>query len=796
MTHAFHRDAADPLARWIDDVHELLAGGATELAAAAWGPVGLRHRSVRPDWFAVYDRAWARVGAATAEIDLVTGAIGDVAGRFDAPPGRVGGEPEGVFLTRSSDHDGVVAWNAHTGRAVHLRHGPPDDYDSVSPLRPLVHWSATERDGALVHAAVVGRAQRPGGPVRGLLLVGDAGFGKSTSTLACLERGWVTCGDDAVALFEHPDGWHAEAVYGAVKTKIDAAHAVPEGLDVRSWTVGNRKWIHRLTGTDAGRLVAEMAIDAVVVLRPTGDVEAPVREVGAAAARTAAAPSTIASMPDRQHRVLRTIGRVCHDLPAFELPRRADLARTVADLHEVLVACEPRVSVVIPVHNGADFVADAIASVVAQDVGRCEIVVVDDASTDGSRAVIDGARSSTEQAGHQLVTVHNATNLGVAATRNRGIAMARAELVGFLDQDDLWRTDHIAVLDHAMRSRDADAAFGRVAFTDLGADRQRPWLRERWFDGDHPGHVPGSALVRRRVFEEVGVLDEAAGAFDDVDWYMRVRDSDCPVATVDHVVLERRVHDANDSQRLARHSDELLAVVRGHLARTHARGPASTPIALDVVIPVHNGTSYLREAVRSALDQEGTDVRVVVVDDGSTDGVAAEVASWAEPRVTLVRHDARRGIAAARNRGAVVADRDWLAFLDADDRWPLDRTRRLAEQVADGAFAIAVGRVAAGADLDACATSPADHLPRALLAGGILCRRSTFERVGAFDESLRVGEFVEWMARARRMGIEERAVPVVSLLRRVHDANTTRTHRHQFDDYLRVVAKSRARAAN
>ena len=88
----------------------------------------------------------------------------------------------------------------------------------------------------------------------------------------------------------------------------------------------------------------------------------------------------------------------------------------------------PLVSVIVPVHNGARFLAAALDSVAAQDYGSMEIVVVDDGSSD----------NSAEIAASYRVRLLQQPNRGVAEARNAGVAESSGELLAFLDQDDLW----------------------------------------------------------------------------------------------------------------------------------------------------------------------------------------------------------------------------------------------------------------------------------------------------------------------------------------------------------------------
>ena len=90
----------------------------------------------------------------------------------------------------------------------------------------------------------------------------------------------------------------------------------------------------------------------------------------------------------------------------------------------------PLVSCIIPVFNGARFLGEAVDSILAQTYRPCEVIVVDDGSTDATGDVIAGY-------GERVVAVRQ-PNRGEAAARNAGVRAARGALVAFLDADDLW----------------------------------------------------------------------------------------------------------------------------------------------------------------------------------------------------------------------------------------------------------------------------------------------------------------------------------------------------------------------
>lgn len=217
------------------------------------------------------------------------------------------------------------------------------------------------------------------------------------------------------------------------------------------------------------------------------------------------------------------------------------------------------VAVVVPVHDGAAFLAEALASAVGQSRAPAEIVALDDGSTDDSAAVaasFPGVRC--------LPRPHR----GVAAARNAGVVATRAELIAFLDQDDRWTPDKLAVQAAHLEARpDLGFCLARQRlFVEEGAERPS-WLRPALLAEDQPGYVPGTLVVRREVFDAVGPFDEDRPIASDADWFLRARDAGVRMEMLPEVLLERRIHRANQSAQTLQGTRELLAAVRASIAR-------------------------------------------------------------------------------------------------------------------------------------------------------------------------------------------------------------------------------------
>jgi glycosyltransferase involved in cell wall biosynthesis len=208
---------------------------------------------------------------------------------------------------------------------------------------------------------------------------------------------------------------------------------------------------------------------------------------------------------------------------------------------------------------------------------------------------------------------------------------------------------------------------------------------------------------------------------------------------------------------------------------------------ISVVIPLHDHAEVVGEAIGSVLQQDYQPIEVIVVDDGSTDG-GAEAAARSGPAVSVIRQR-RGGAARARNRGAGAARGELLVFLDADDRMAPGRLARQA-----GALAENRGLDGVFGDVVEFRTGPApgrDAPKPARLAGSLLLNRPAFEAVGPVAETLRTGEFIDWLARAHDAGLRLGYLPGVVLERRLHATN----HGHDADRsaYAHVLHRVMAR---
>lgn len=215
--------------------------------------------------------------------------------------------------------------------------------------------------------------------------------------------------------------------------------------------------------------------------------------------------------------------------------------------------------------------------------------------------------------------------------------------------------------------------------------------------------------------------------------------------------------------------------------------------SISIIVPVKDGARYLPAALASLLGGELAPDELIVVDDHSSDDSAACARAAGATVITNPGH----GPAAARNAGVAASRGELIGFLDADDAATPQRLRVQAALLDDPAIDGAAGLSRNVADRSPAIPS-AEHAGepfRPFTPGTLLLRRAAWHRAGPLDESLLVGDTVEWAVRALRI-LRWAEHDDVVLLRRVHGENLSASEAAA-GGYLRMAhaAIARRRAA-
>jgi glycosyltransferase involved in cell wall biosynthesis len=182
----------------------------------------------------------------------------------------------------------------------------------------------------------------------------------------------------------------------------------------------------------------------------------------------------------------------------------------------------PEVSVIIPTHNRSERVVRAVQSVLDQSFKDLEILVVDDGSTDDTEARL-------VPYGTSITYMRQSANRGVSAARNKGIENSNGTWIAFLDSDDYWLKDKLRFqMKFLRRTPDAVACQTEEIWIRRGR-RVNPKKIHKKPSGEIFQHSlrlclvsPSSVILKRCVFDEIGLFDETLEAAEDYDLWLRI----------------------------------------------------------------------------------------------------------------------------------------------------------------------------------------------------------------------------------------------------------------------------------
>ncbi len=459
---------------------------------------------------------------------------------------------------------------------------------------------------------------------------------------------------------------------------------------------------------------------------------------------------------------------------------RGILSRGLRAHNAVAVHHQPAVSIVIPCYLQAQYVTEALESVVAQRFTDWECVVVDDGSPDDCVQVV---RRFAATRGDGRIRLISQANAGLASARNSGINASQGRYILPLDADDKLHPDYltqtVTVLD-----RYADIAIVYVDEQNFGL-------------ADHV-HVKGRvslealkrhnihdycSLYRREVWERTGGYSPAMylGGEDWEFWLAaaacgfkshhvsqplflyRNRDNSMVADTLENLDYVRAQlaphqsgvfdpHEISDAEERLKH---VSPAQHAKLTRTRDTHPHNTlllrfldlaetdnarsapelpPIdatpLVSVIIPTLDRPDLLRDAVASVLAQSYNNWEAIVVNDGGEDIGDWITAKDPHGRIRYVRHAQNRGLSAARNTGISLSAGAILCYLDDDDRLCPDHF----ETIVDGMRGNQAGLV----------YTEAEYV-RERLAGGkrqVLSRTTPYSHIQYSLEQLHVGNFI------------------------------------------------------
>jgi glycosyltransferase involved in cell wall biosynthesis len=272
----------------------------------------------------------------------------------------------------------------------------------------------------------------------------------------------------------------------------------------------------------------------------------------------------------------------------------------------------PAISVVIPARNAQQTLAETLSSVLTQDFADWELIVVDDGSTDGTLQIAQKVALQDRR-----VRCVQGPGRGVSAARNLGASLAQAQLIAFLDADDLWQPGKLSAhWHHFAKSAQLGVSFDRIAFVDehgkatgVESTRRVHELAPHDFLYENPACTASTLVMRRAAMVAGGLFDESMRFAEDLEFLVRLRcTTPWQVEGLDAVLTHYRANPAGASASLTAMQqgwETLVEKVHRYapdLVAAHGRGARAIHLrylarrAVRLKLPARQGLEFFARA--------------------------------------------------------------------------------------------------------------------------------------------------------------------------------------------------------
>lgn len=216
---------------------------------------------------------------------------------------------------------------------------------------------------------------------------------------------------------------------------------------------------------------------------------------------------------------------------------------------------------------------------------------------------------------------------------------------------------------------------------------------------------------------------------------------------------------------------------------------------VSVIIPVFNSEKYIEESIESVLGQTYKNIELICIDDGSTDNSLSILESFGD-KIVLIK-SSNCGASEARNKGISLAEGEYIAFLDADDVWEINKIELQMKQFEiDPSLDISFTHVQCfispelGEEIRRLRYCPPEPIP-GHIPSSVVMKRKSFDNVGFFDPRFKNGQFVEWLVKAKEIRLRIETLKDVLVRRRIHNTNIgIRERETSGNDYLKIIRES------
>jgi glycosyltransferase involved in cell wall biosynthesis/uncharacterized radical SAM superfamily protein len=329
---------------------------------------------------------------------------------------------------------------------------------------------------------------------------------------------------------------------------------------------------------------------------------------------------------------------------------------------------KPKLSVVMSVYNGEEYVESAIKSILTQTYHNYEFVIVDDASTDDTRKILKKFDDP------RIKIIKNFKNIGLTKSLNKGILATKGKFIARMDADDISLPHRlekqIYFLDNNVEYALVGSSYYRINANGetcelidvLNDDKDiKKGLRtQNWF-----GH--GSVMMRRDAILEAGGYDEAFKYAQDYDLWLKLSENN-KLANMEEPLYCWRCTESSITHKNGTEQRDYanFAIAESQKRANKIGDDQETGLLISVIVPTFNRPWMLKDSIKSILSQTYNNFEIVVVNDAGED-VSELLRKFQDHRIKYIQHEKNKGLAAARNTGIKNASGQFIALLDDDD---------------------------------------------------------------------------------------------------------------------------------
>ncbi|HJD55964.1 MAG TPA: glycosyltransferase [Rickettsia endosymbiont of Pyrocoelia pectoralis] len=376
----------------------------------------------------------------------------------------------------------------------------------------------------------------------------------------------------------------------------------------------------------------------------------------------------------------------------------------------------PKVSIIIPVYKGSNYMREAIDSALAQTYNNIEVIVINDGSPD------NGETERIALSYGNRIRYFSKENGGCASALNVGIQNMQGEYFSWLSHDDVYlpnKVEHQISILSKLDNKNTILYCGYELINKKSHSLYfvRPEDRYSKEKLDIPlfpllrGLIHGCALlIPAKYFKEVGLFDETLKHTQDYDlWFKLFRIA--PIHFDSEVLIKSREHPEQSTRVVPNQLEECEVLWSGFLKKitkeemiriegsTHEflyrisaflkqtgyiksselalsmADKEAIKVKISVIIPVYNAINFAIQAIESVLVQTHENFELIVINDGSTeDTTKLQEICQKDPKIIYITQR-NKGPAAARNEGIEKATGEYIAFLDATDLFMLNKLK-------------------------------------------------------------------------------------------------------------------------